>query len=193
MTKYQGENSSELFNYIRRLSSWYFLSFFFLDYLLSRIDSLPGVVDELNSKFASYTQDHKGWNYIRFRRIFFLWWFVSYFFSKCRYHSKRKGNSLCFLFFIVSDKGEHSPDFVLCLLSHSQDRIEFFLFFCFNSTLIPTEFSPSHKDKWCLRGALSKFLKMIFWPFSWSPILNSNYKRNMLKSTRLSKKLTSKS
>ncbi|KAJ7387771.1 histidine permease [Desmophyllum pertusum] len=29
------------------------------DYLLSRIESLPGVVDELNSKFASYKQDHK--------------------------------------------------------------------------------------------------------------------------------------
>ncbi|XP_027048551.1 huntingtin-interacting protein 1-related protein-like isoform X1 [Pocillopora damicornis] len=29
------------------------------DYLLSRIESLPGVVDELNSKFASYKKDHK--------------------------------------------------------------------------------------------------------------------------------------
>jgi len=29
------------------------------DYLLSRIESLPGVVDELNSKFAAYQQDHK--------------------------------------------------------------------------------------------------------------------------------------
>ncbi|CAH3021035.1 unnamed protein product [Porites evermanni] len=30
------------------------------DYLLSRIESLPGVVDELNSKFTSYQQDYKG-------------------------------------------------------------------------------------------------------------------------------------
>lgn len=34
--------------------------FFFSDYLLSRIESLPGVVDELNSKFTSYQQDYKG-------------------------------------------------------------------------------------------------------------------------------------
>ena len=33
---------------------------FFSDYLLSRMESLPGVVDELISTFASYQKDHKG-------------------------------------------------------------------------------------------------------------------------------------
>lgn len=30
------------------------------DYLLNRIEGLPEVVDDLNSKFASYQRDHKG-------------------------------------------------------------------------------------------------------------------------------------
>ena len=33
---------------------------FLSDYLLSRIESLPSVVDELNSTFTSYQKDHKG-------------------------------------------------------------------------------------------------------------------------------------
>lgn len=46
---------------LRKKSSTYVeVTFFSSDYLLSRIDGLPQVVDELESKFSSYRQDHKG-------------------------------------------------------------------------------------------------------------------------------------